>query len=59
MGLGALFAGGVPKLRPVGSSAADRCSPGESFCITLIFVGNDFMSLNCQACFSDYYISEY
>lgn len=28
MGLGALFAGGAPKLRPVGSSMADRCSPG-------------------------------
>jgi len=28
-GLGALFAGGTPKLRPVGSASAER-SPGES-----------------------------
>ena len=33
MGLGALFAGGMPKLRPVGSSTSDRSSPGQSLCV--------------------------
>jgi len=47
MGLGALFAGGAPKLRPVGSSTADR-SPGKSVC-RLAFIGlGVFASLNYE-----------
>ena len=42
MGLGGLFAGGMPKLRPVGSTGRDRSpSPGECACAVLHLIHFD------------------